>query len=62
MKMKKDGSNKCLSREETQRAWVMQHRGKSAIAVAMQFHVDVATLYRCYHHYGFEPPVYKKRR
>ena len=52
----------CLSREQTEKAWNKQKSGTSCVAVAIAFNVDVSTLYRSYHHYGFQPPKYQKRR
>lgn len=52
----------CMSFDDTLKAWNMHKNGKSHIAVALEFHIDVATLYRSYQHYGFQPPIVKKPR
>ena len=46
----------CMSFDDTLKAWNMHKNGKSHIVVAMEFNIDVATLYRSYQHYGFQPP------
>ena len=52
----------CMTKEQTEKAWNMHKNGKSHIQVALEFHIDVATLYRSYQHYGFQPPIVKKPR
>ena len=52
----------CMSFDDTLKAWNMHKNGKSHIIVAMEFNIDVATLYRSYQHYGFQPPKHQNRR
>ena len=51
-----------MTKEQTEKAYNMHKNGKSHIQVALEFHIDVATLYRSYQHYGFQPPIVKKPR
>ena len=51
----------CLSREQAEMAWNRQRCGTPYATVAMEFCVDISTLYRSYKHYGFAPPRHKKK-
>lgn len=49
----------CMSYEQTEKAWNRQRSGTPYATVAMEFCVDVSTLYRSYKHYGFDTPMRK---
>lgn len=52
----------CLSYEQTEKAWHKQNKGASCVSVALEFNVDISTLYRSYQHYGFDTPMRKRNR
>lgn len=49
-----------MSYEQTEKAWSRQRSGIPYATVAMEFCVDVSTLYRSYKHYGFDTPMRKR--
>lgn len=50
-----------MSYEQAEKAWNRQRSGTPYATVAMEFCVDISTLYRSYKHYGFAPPRNKKK-
>ena len=52
----------CMSYEQTEKAWNRQRSGAPYATVAMEFCVDISTLYRSYKHYGFAPPRRKQKK
>lgn len=52
----------CMSYEQAKKAWNRQRSGTPYATVAMEFCVDISTLYRSYKHYGFAPPRRKQKK